>query len=136
MASRPPKDPLPRKRGGRRVAMESAPRYESFGARERVERIVEVLGNNLTAEILHVSKSQPSLWRSGRARVSADLARAVLDLDYVVSRLRMTWHVSVIVDWLYGNNPHVNGRPIDVMILHGPRAVVPALDAADGGIYA
>lgn len=110
--------------------------YGSFGARERVERIVEVLGNNVTAAILHVSKSQPSLWRSGRARVSQDVAPKLIELDYVVSRLQMTWDPSVITDWLYGNNPHVNGRPIDVMVLKGPRAVVPALDAADGGIYA
>lgn len=129
-------DPTPRKPGGRRIAMESAMEYGSFGARERVERIVEVLGNNVTAEILGVSKSQPSLWRSGRARVSQDVAPKLIELDYVVSRLQMTWPPSVIPDWLYGNNPHVNGRPIDVMVLKGPRAVVPALDAADGGIYA
>lgn len=116
--------------------MESAPRYETFGARERVERIVEVLGNNLTAEILHVSKSQPSLWRSGRARVSTDFAKAVLDLDYVVSRLRMLWDLDVVQDWLYGQNPHVWGRPVDVMILRGPLAVMPALDAAEAGTYA
>lgn len=116
--------------------MESAPRYESFGARERVERIVEVLGNNLTAELLGVSKSQPSLWRRGRVRVSVEVAPKVLELDYVVSRLRMTMDESVIMDWLEGDNPFVNGRPINIMRLKGPRAVVPAIDAWEAGSYA
>lgn len=116
--------------------MESAPKYEAFGGRERAERVVEVLGNNLTAEILGVSKSQPSLWRSGKVRVSQETAMTLLDLEYVVSRLRMMWDPDVIRDWLYGHNPHIWGRPIDLMILQGPRAILPAVDAAEAGTYA
>lgn len=135
MPSRP-KKPAQRKAGGRRVAMESAARYEAFGARERVERIVQILGNNLTAEVLHVSKSQPSLWRSGRARVSIDVAPMLHDLDYVMTRLRMTMHEKAIMSWLGGQNPFVNGRPIDVMILKGPKAIDIAIDAEIAGSYA
>lgn len=32
--------------------MESAVGYDAFGARDRVERVVAVLGNNVTAELL------------------------------------------------------------------------------------
>lgn len=116
--------------------MESAPRYEAFGGRERAERVVAVLGNNLTAQILGVSKSQPSLWRSGQARVSAEIAPGLLDLDYVISRLRMTMHENVIMDWLQGQNPFVNGRPIDVMLRKGPKAIDIAIDAIIAGSYA
>lgn len=116
--------------------MESAPKYEAFGGRERAERVVAVLGNNLTAEILGVSKSQPSLWRHGKVRVSEEVAAALLDLDYVVSRLRMTIHPDAIMDWLHGQNPFVNGRPIDVMILRGPKAIDIAIDAEIAGAYA
>jgi hypothetical protein len=40
------------------------------------------------------------------------------------------------MSWLEGQNPFVHGRPIDVMILKGPMAIKPALDAEEAGAYA
>lgn len=116
--------------------MESAARYEALASRERVERVVAFLGNNLTAELLGVSASQPARWRTGRERVSRENLRALVDLDYVVARLLMTWEASVARNWLEGDNPHLGGRPLDVMRLHGSVAIIPALDAEDAGAYA
>lgn len=116
--------------------MESAVGYDAFGARDRVERVVAVLGNNVTAELLGVSKSQPSKWRRGTERVSAESFQRLLDLDYVVTRLLMTWQPPVALEWLNGHNPHLNGRPIDVMRRRGPLAIMPALNAQDAGAHA
>ncbi|MGZ4140797.1 MAG: antitoxin Xre/MbcA/ParS toxin-binding domain-containing protein [Actinomycetota bacterium] len=124
------------KRAGRRAVRETALGYDAFGARERVARCVKVLGNKLVADALGVSPSQPSRWRSGKERVSAETLPLLIDLDYVVSRLSYLMHPKVIESWLYGNNPFVGGRPIDVLLLRGPMALKPALDAEEAGSYA
>lgn len=116
--------------------MEAGVGYETFAPRERVERIVSFLGNNLSAELLGVSGSQPARWRTGKERVSGENLRRVVDLDYVVTRLLMTWEPTVARSWLDGDNPHLGGRPIDVIRLRGPAAIIPALDAEDAGAYA
>ena len=99
-------------------------------------RVVDVLGGSLTAEILGVSASQPSRWKSGRERVSEENLAKVIDLDYVLSRLLLLWEPAVIPHWLTGQNPHLVGRPLDVLRLRGARALLPAIDAEDAGAYA
>jgi hypothetical protein len=128
--------PAPSRRSGRRKVRETALGYEAFGARERVARAVDLLGNKLVAQILGVSASQPSRWRAGKERVSAEAARKLIDLDYVVSRLLYLFHPETATSFLQGQNPFVWGRPIDVMILRGPMAIKPALDAEEAGSYA
>jgi len=128
--------PASSRRSGRRKVRETALGYQSFGARERVSRAVDLLGNKLVAQILGVSPSQPSRWRSGKERVSEDTLPLLIDLDYVVSRLLYFFQPETAISFLYGQNPFVNGRPIDVMILRGPMAIKPALDAWEAGSYA
>ena len=115
---------------------ETALGFDAFGARERVSRAVDLLGNKLVAQILGVSPSQPSRWRSGKERVSAETLPRLIDLDYVVSRLLLFFRPEAAMSWLEGLNPFVHGRPIDVMILKGPMAIKPALDAEEAGAYA
>ncbi|MFA5890121.1 MAG: hypothetical protein WDA27_04085 [Actinomycetota bacterium] len=124
------------RRPGRRRVREVAVPYDALGERDRIARVVAFLGNNLTAEILHVAKSQPGRWRDGTERVSERNLRALLDLDYVIARLLMLWEPEAARAWLDGDNPHAGGRPIDVMRLRGSIAVVAALDADETGAYA
>ena len=123
-----------RRKPGRRAVHESAQAYDGVDPRSRVERILLLLSNKDTAEILGVSSSQPSRWKRGQERVSAASLPAVIDLDYVVSRILAEWAPEAAKLWLAGSEPHLLGaRPIDVMILRGPLAVIPALDAIHAG---
>ena len=137
--------PTPARKPGRRAT--ARPRRVAaatalYGARApdlaeldaaRAQRLIDVLGNNRLAELLGVSKSQPARWAARRDRVSAENSRKLIDLDYVMSRLLQLWHPSVIPLWLEGNNAHLRARPIDVVRLRGPAALIPALDAAEAG---
>lgn len=105
--------------------------------RRRVTWLVGVLGNNRVAELLGVSRSQPSRWRSGEERVAFQNRRAVLDLEYVIARLYEIWTPEVAAIWLESSNAHLGGaRPTDVLRQRGPREVIDAIDAEDEGAYA
>ena len=120
------------RRPGRRG--ESA--VDRIGIRERVRRLVAALGSNQAAEILGVSRSQPSRWKSGHERPSSAHLKAVTDLDYVMARLLQTFPPAVAQVWLTSSNAHLGARPIDVLKLRGPAAVITAIDAEDAGAHA
>ena len=122
-----------------RVA-ESAPAYlvgsGDASVRARLGALIEVLGNNLVADLLGVNKSQPSRWRRGIEGIAATPARRILELDMVISRLLLLYPSDIALRWLDGNNPHVGGRPIDVVKVRGPLAILPAIGAAEQGAFA
>ncbi len=105
--------------------------------RRRLEWLTSVLGGNRVADVLGVSRSQPSRWRAGTEGIAARNARAVLDLDYVVARLHQQWTPKVAATWLESANAHLGGAvPIRVMRLRGVGEVIRAIDAEDEGAYA
>lgn len=125
-----------RRVAGPRGVAEASVAYQMLGAPDRVARVVGVLGSNLTADLLGVSKSQPSRWRSGKERVSAESMQRLVELDYIVSRLLQLWAPGVIRLWMTGHHPHLGARPIDVLRLRGMRPVIDALDAEEAGAFA
>jgi hypothetical protein len=105
--------------------------------RRRLDWLISVLGSNRTADLLGVSRSQPSRWRSGAEGLAASNQRAVLDLDYVVVRLHQIWLPDVAATWLQSPNAHLGGAlPVDVIRQQGAAAVIGAIDAEAEGAYA
>jgi len=105
--------------------------------RRRLEWLTGILGSNRVAELLGVSRSQPSRWRAGIEGLAARNARAVLDLDYVVARLHQLWTPDVAAMWLESPNAHLGGAvPLNVLRLRGPGEVIQAIDAEYEGAYA
>ena len=97
---------------------------------ERAARLVGVLGNKGVAQLLGVSESQPSRWKTGEEVPNARSAPLLVDLDHVVGRLLLIWDQSVVFDWLIGPNGFLEGaRPIDVIATRGTNEVVDAVEA-------
>jgi hypothetical protein len=103
---------------------------------QRLERLIATFGNNRLAELLDVNPSQPSRWRKGDERISADRQRALLDLDYVMARLLQLFPREQAEIWLTSHNAHLGARPVDVLRLSGAARVVGALDAETQDAYA
>jgi hypothetical protein len=104
---------------------------------ERAARLVGVLGNKGVAQLLGVSESQPSRWKTGEEVPNARSAPLLVDLDHVVGRLLLIWDDSVVFDWLTGPNGFLDGaRPIDVIATRGTNEVVEAVEAEAAGGYA
>lgn len=104
--------------------------------RARLGALIDVLGNNLVAELLGVNRSQPSRWRRGIEGVAATPARRILELDLVISRLMLLYPPDIALRWLEGDNPHLGARPINVLKMRGPLAILAAIGAAEQGAYA
>ncbi len=104
--------------------------------RARLDWLVSVLGSNRVAELLGVSRSQPSRWRSGKEGLSEESQRALLDLDYVIARLHQVWMPDVARIWLSSANPRLGGgTPVEALRQRGVADVIAAIDAEAQGAY-
>ena len=107
-----------------------------FEVPAEVERVVSALGSNAVAELLGVSRSQPSRWRSGKERISPRNRARLTDLDHVLNRLLQVLWPEEAGAWLTAPNPHLGGRPVDVLAVRGAGPVIQAIDALAQGAYA
>lgn len=110
---------------------------ELFESTPGIDRVVAALGSNTVAELLGVSRSQPSRWRAGTERMSPVNRARVVDLDHVLDRLLAELHPEEAGVWLSSPNAHLGGgRPVDVLLIRGPGRVLDAVDALAEGAYA
>lgn len=114
-------------------AADHSDRPPVVSAEERLDYLATTFGSNRVAELLGVSKSQPSRWRSGRERMSPENRRRLLDLDYVMSRLLVFMYPGQAEIWLTSFNPLLGGRPIDALEMKGVGAILAAIDAEEQG---
>jgi Protein of unknown function (DUF2384) len=103
---------------------------------DRLDRLIDELGNNRVASLLAVSRSQPSRWRSGKEGMSSENRRKLIDLDYVFGRLEQLFPPRQAEIWLNSYNAHLGGRPIDALRLKGASPVIQAIDAEAQGAFA
>lgn len=106
-------------------------------AMERTEFLIDAVGSGSTlADLLGVSRSQPTRWRTGKESPSPQIARELVDLDHVMARASMLFTQPVALDWLGSSNSYLDGaRPIDVLKTRGSAEVIAALDAAMAGAF-
>jgi hypothetical protein len=103
----------------------------------RSEFVIRVLGNQRAADLLRVSKSQPSRWKSGEETPGPAAARRLVDLDHVLARLALVWDESLAADWLTTPNGFLEGAtPMQVIESRGTTDVIEAIDAEAEGAYA
>ena len=107
-----------------------------FDVPAEVERVVSALGSNTVADLLGVSRSQPSRWRRGEERISPANRARLADLDHVLNRLLQVLWPEEAGAWLTATDPHLGGRPVDVLALRGSAPVIEAIDALAQGAYA
>jgi uncharacterized protein (DUF2384 family) len=109
----------------------------AYDVRAAATRVIDVLGNNVAADLLGVSRAQTSRWKNGRSAVGHESAARVLNLDYVLGRLLIELFPDQVGPWLTTPNSHLNrARPIDVLALKGPAEVIRAVEAEASGAYA
>jgi hypothetical protein len=108
-----------------------------YGPALRADFVISVLGNQQVSDLLAVSKSQPSRWRSGSEVPSPVVARRLVDVDYVLARFLLMWDPSLATDWFSSPNGFLDGAtPIDVIMTKGSLEVIEALEAEASGAYA
>lgn len=132
--------PARRKTSGAAVALTPSPARDQLISETLVQKtefiIVAVGGPTRLANLLGVSKSQPTRWRQGKEAPSGPHARNIVDLDAVITRANLIWEPEVANTWLISANSYLDGaRPIDVLQTRGVSEVLEALDAAEAGAF-
>ena len=107
------------------------------GARRHLDTCRAALGSDrAVAEILGVSPSQVSRWRTGQLP-DLDNADRLAGLALVVEMLARWLAPEVRGGWIHGPNTHLAGRSPAYLIRLGRVAdVVGALEAEKAGVYA
>jgi uncharacterized protein (DUF2384 family) len=106
-----------------------------FEVSPQLERVISAIGSNTAADLLNVSRSQPSRWRTGKERISPTNQARLADLDHVLNRLLQVLWPEEASTWLTARNPYLGGRPVDVLGLRGAAPVIEAIDALAQGAY-
>jgi uncharacterized protein (DUF2384 family) len=100
-------------------------------------RVVDALGTNAAARLLDADRAQVSRWSSGKEAIGSEMARRIVDLHDVLTRLLRVYNREAAAMWLVGSEPLLGGaRPIDVLAMEGAGAVVRAIDGIAEGAYA
>lgn len=113
--------------------MKSTAAYEPEAV---VTRVVEVLGNNVTAGLLGVAKDRPTRWAKGIDRPSEESRSRLADLDALIGQLLAVFTAEQAQLWLEGEDPYLQARPLDVFRLEGPSRVIAAMQAYEQGAFA
>lgn len=111
---------------------------ERFAFAQRVGHAADVFGSNAKlAEWLGVSPSSPSRWIAGKSTPGRDLARLVIDIDYVAVRAATVWGENAVQSWLLGQNAFLGGAsPLDMVQVGRTAEVVAALSGEASEVYA
>ena len=103
---------------------------------DALQRAVLAVGNNVTADLLGVNKSQPGRWLRGQERMSAANATGAVELDAFLARVLQAFTPEQAALWLTGSDPVLGGaRPVDAFRVRGLAAVLPAIHAHEQGAF-
>jgi uncharacterized protein (DUF2384 family) len=100
-------------------------------------RVVGALGTNAAARLLGADRAQVSRWSAGTESIGNEMARRIVDLHDVLTRILRVYGREAAAMWLVGSEPLLGGaRPIDVLVTEGAASVVRAIDGLAEGAYA
>ena len=100
-------------------------------------RVVEALGTNAAARLLDADRAQVSRWKSRAEPVGAEMARRIVDLHDVLTRILRVYSRDAAAMWLTGSEPLLGGaRPIDVLVTEGAAPVIRTIDGIAAGAFA
>lgn len=105
--------------------------------RPLLSRIINALGTNATARLLGADRGQVSRWTSKKESVGAEMARRIIDVHDILTRILRVYERESAAMWLVGSEPLLGGaRPIDVLVIEGAAPVIRAIDGIAQGAYA
>jgi uncharacterized protein (DUF2384 family) len=104
--------------------------------RPLLARVIDALGTNAAARLLGADRAQVSRWSSGKEPVGAEMARRIIDLHDVLTRILRVYDREAAAMWLVGSEPLLGGaRPIDVLVIAGASPVIRTIDEIAQGAY-
>lgn len=104
--------------------------------RPLLARVIDALGTNAAARLLGADRAQVSRWSGNKEPVGAEMARRIIDLHDVLTRILRVYDREAAAMWLVGSEPLLGGaRPIDVLVIAGAPPVIRTIDEIAQGAY-
>lgn len=105
-----------------------------FPALPKLNRIIAVLGKRAAADMLGVERSQLKRIARSEERASAELARRITDIEYVLDCALQVMHADQVAAWLVSEEPLLQDRrPLKVLRCEGAAPLTRVLDAIYAG---
>jgi transcriptional regulator with XRE-family HTH domain len=106
-------------------------------ARQKLAALVADMGSQAqVARALDVNPSRVSRWLADEEPDRENLLKLEA-VEFVLSRLQLTYQRSTALNWLYGFNAHLgDARPIDLLARGRVSDVLRAIEADETGAYA
>lgn len=106
-------------------------------ARQKLATLVADMGSQAqVARALDVDRSRVSRWLADEEPDRENLIKLEA-VEFVLSRLQMTYQRQTALKWLLGFNAHLgNARPIDLLAKGRVADVLHAIEADETGAYA
>jgi hypothetical protein len=106
-------------------------------ARQKLATLVADMGSQAqVARALEVDRSRVSRWLADEEPDRDNLLKLEA-VEFVLSRLQLTYQRATALKWLYGLNPHLgDARPIDLLARGRVSEVLRAIEADETGAYA
>lgn len=108
----------------------------SNGPQAMTQRLLALLGDDIVAALLGVSKGEPGRWASGQGVQNEECRVQLADLDTLAGHLRTAFTPAQARLWLEGHDAHLNARPIDVYRREGAAPLIEAIRAHEQGAFA
>lgn len=116
----------------------SARRLAKFAAVEpRLDKLATALGVPLLATLVNARQDDLSRIIAGLKPVPPEIAKRVVDLDYLLARaLQIFGDAQVVIDWLDGIEPAFGyAKPIVMLAKKGAAPLLDVLDIIEAGAY-
>jgi transcriptional regulator with XRE-family HTH domain len=106
-------------------------------ARQKLEALIDRMGSQAqVARALEVDRSRVSRWLADEEPDRDNLIKLEA-VEFVLSRLLLSYRRQTAVKWLFGTNAHLgDARPIDLLKRGRVSEVLRAIEAEEAGAYA
>lgn len=107
--------------------------HKRLCSRAHLRRLIGALGSTEASKILRLNKASIERYLCGDQEIAYDIARRIIDVEYMLSRALLVMQEDEIGTWLKTPEPLLGNRtPLKSMNAHGIETVIAVLD----GIYA
>lgn len=102
-----------------------------------LKRLVQAVGQAGAARLLGVGLPHVNKILSGKERISPELLRRIVSVNYVITIALQWFYPDEVAGWLTNPEPLLGGRdPLGVLVQEGPQPLIDAIEARIAGSYA
>lgn len=107
----------------------------SFCAGAKLRVLVAAFGMAAMCDMFDIEKAELKRYTSGTDEINGELARRIIDVEYVLARALLILHEDEVGAWLISPEPLLgNATPLNALAIHGVGPVIAAIEGLFAGV--